>query len=153
MSLKYSKHRILSQAGDSIVEVLIAITVIAFVLAGAYASVSRNTMVNLDTQERGYALKLAEGQIEFLRGLSGPLSASNVCFAPNESTSPVYTIGTQLKEANCTYKPADGAAEYNIRVTPVSVGSSTYKISVVWDNATGSQSIVELYYRQYRVGA
>ena len=55
------------QAGDTIVEVLIVIVVIATVLASAYGISIRSLQATQLTQERAFALKLAEGQLESLK--------------------------------------------------------------------------------------
>jgi type II secretory pathway pseudopilin PulG len=53
--------------GDTIVEVLIAISVIGFVLMQSFSLTSRNVNSGQDTQEREQAAKVVEGQIETLR--------------------------------------------------------------------------------------
>lgn len=53
--------------GDTIVEVLIAITVVSAVLGGAFVSSNRSLNVTRQAQERGEALKLVEGQLEQLK--------------------------------------------------------------------------------------
>jgi len=55
----------LAQTGDTIVEVLIAIVIVSSVLVAAYASATRNTLTNQETQERSQALQLATTQLEF----------------------------------------------------------------------------------------
>jgi prepilin-type N-terminal cleavage/methylation domain-containing protein len=55
------------QAGDTIVEVMIALAIIGSVIAMAYATTTRSLRVGRQAQERGEALKLVEGQIEALK--------------------------------------------------------------------------------------
>lgn len=62
------KH--LNSAGDTIVEVLMAIAVLSVVLGGAYASIQRSFINSRRAQERSEAIKHVETQLEQLKGLS-----------------------------------------------------------------------------------
>jgi prepilin-type N-terminal cleavage/methylation domain-containing protein len=57
------------QRGDTLVEVLIAIAVVSMILGGAYVTTNRSLYATRSAQERGNALKLAESQLEQLKGL------------------------------------------------------------------------------------
>jgi len=59
--------RPLSLRGDTIVEVLLAISILSVVLAGAFASASQSQVNNRASQERVEALKLSQGHVEVLR--------------------------------------------------------------------------------------
>src|SRR3990172_4662728 len=67
----------LSSRGDTIVEVMLSITIMALALGGAYALSTRSFHTAQNTEERTEALALAEGQIEFLRntGLRGNIGS------------------------------------------------------------------------------
>jgi prepilin-type N-terminal cleavage/methylation domain-containing protein len=56
-----------SQAGDTLVEVMIALAIIGAVLGAAYATATRSLRVGRQAQERTEALKLVEGQLERLK--------------------------------------------------------------------------------------
>lgn len=58
-----------TQAGNTIVEVLIALAIIGLVLAGAYATANRSVRITQQTQERTNATKIAEQQLESLRSI------------------------------------------------------------------------------------
>jgi type II secretory pathway pseudopilin PulG len=58
------------EAGDTIVEVLIAIVLVATILGGAYATANHSALDVREAQEHGEALNIAEGQLESLRGLA-----------------------------------------------------------------------------------
>ena len=58
------------QKGDTIVEVLIAITVLAFALGTGYATANRSTLAIQSNKERYQAQLLANKQVEFLRAAS-----------------------------------------------------------------------------------
>lgn len=58
------------QAGDTLVEVLIAIAVMSSVLGITYAIMNQNLTVMRDNQERTEAVKIAQAQIESLKNAS-----------------------------------------------------------------------------------
>lgn len=60
----------LRERGDTIVEVLIAIAVVSLILGGAYVTTNRSLLATRAAEERGNALKLAESQVEQLKGLA-----------------------------------------------------------------------------------
>lgn len=56
-----------NQSGDTIVEVLVALAVISFVLAGSWA-LATHTLKNVRiSQERGEAAKIVQSQVEMLK--------------------------------------------------------------------------------------
>ena len=83
----------LSNGGDTIVEVLIAIAVVSAVLGGAFVSANRSLNMSRQSQERGEALKLAEGQVERVKSLGtsadlyGPTTLSPFCIDIGEELS------------------------------------------------------------------
>jgi len=81
--------------GDTIVEVLICILVISSVLAGAFAVTNQSLLEVQDSQERSQAVKIAETQIERLRGIDLLTATPPEVFcssdaAPSSATSTTY---------------------------------------------------------------
>lgn len=70
MLMKIFRSNSGSERGDTIVEVLISIAVISLVLGGAYVTTNRSLQATRASQERVNALKLAESQIEQIKGLA-----------------------------------------------------------------------------------
>ena len=130
MRIMRGLHR--AQRGDTIVEVLIAVAIISLVLTAAYATVNRNVAGIQNVQEHSDALKLVEGQVEFLRA-EGSIPAGNVCFNPADGT-PTST--------NCTV----GNAQYKLSITPP-VGSGPYVVNADWMTLQGQDSNVTIFYR------
>jgi type II secretory pathway pseudopilin PulG len=64
------KRRRLNQFGDTLIEVLIAATVISLAIGGAYSVANRSLKTARQSQERVEATKIVEGQIEQLKALS-----------------------------------------------------------------------------------
>lgn len=62
-----SRLHIRSQTGDTIVEVLLCLAVIASVLTFTFVTVNKNSQAVRRSQERTEALQLAQGQVEILK--------------------------------------------------------------------------------------
>lgn len=149
------KFKKLTQSGDTIVEVLIAVAVLSSVLGMAYATVSRNVARLRDNQERTESSKLAQGQIEALIGLwrvdrpqvesagtttfcIDSLSVSSISggsFNPADSSADNVA---DFESANCTstfYRMA-------IQRTSDDADTSTYRVYVRWQSISGLQNQV-----------
>lgn len=84
---------LLTNRGDTIIEVLIAITVVSFVLGGAYVTSNRNLNNMRQAQERGEALKYVQEQVERLKANASTeptLFSINEVFCLDGSASPVH---------------------------------------------------------------
>jgi type II secretory pathway pseudopilin PulG len=140
------KHHSLQQAGDSIVEVLIAIAIVSLVLAGAYISSNKNVAETQDTQEHSQALEIVQGQAELLHEQGSIDTAHNICFDPstgNPVPSPPPTPNP------CVFAPngPNTQPRYSLTITG-GVGATAYGISAVWPSITGSgNNNVTIYYR------
>lgn len=143
----------LKQAGDTIVEVLIAISVISLVLVGAYISTNQNVAVTEDAQERSQATKLVETQIEYLRtaGIdgSGVSKAVGTCYttegvktyddSPPTGVNPC--IVSSSGESGYAGEPA-----YTLSINQSD--TDTYTVQANWDSLTSSGSNnVTMYYQ------
>lgn len=132
----------LSNRGDTLIEVLLAIAIVSFILVAAYVTANKNTAINQDTQERSQALQLATSQLEFLHNAD---IGSNNCF--DISGNPVGTPGNNtpcIVKADGTPASSDDLA-YTIAITS---SGATYRVDVSWDSlASQGQSNVTLYYQ------
>ena len=141
------------QRGDTIVEVLISITVIALVLAGAYVTTNRSTQESRSAQERGNALKLTESQIEQLKGVvaadaslifGGAITSSPFCIyngAPVATTNANCAVGT-----NGTATAAQ--PKFGLSITK---NGNTFTALTTWNDVNGnSVDQLQLTYRVYQ---
>ena len=155
-----------AQAGDTIVEVLIAMTIVSLVLAGAYASSNRNIRSTLDAQEHGQALKLAESQVEYLRSAAQKAGSgysfgsgapdNHKCFdqtghevAGGSPGSDPCTVQSDGSPVAVGQEPAYILTIYEPGQLPDNPGTS-YKFTVVWDTPVGAlpnDGNVTMYYR------
>jgi prepilin-type N-terminal cleavage/methylation domain-containing protein len=151
----------LTQRGDTIVEVLIAIAVIGAVLGGAYSLVNANVKSNQLAQERSVAVKVAESQLEQLRAYaeSSDVSAiavnSNFCFRTDGSkvnfTS--YTGALPSTDGNypnaCKFDGADGLQTKRYMTGIRVLSANTFTVYVSWDDPTGNRAQSSIAYKVY----
>lgn len=155
--------KILSQTGDTIVEVLIAIAVTSLMLTGAFTSARQSTVGTRKSQERVEALKVAEEQLEYLRELTAVdgnnFTASGqpdyTCVTngaawqglPTNFLSPEDFTNTSYHPTACTRTPAAGVSYYPTIVRTGLPGNYTFKIHVRWDQLGGGMEEATLAYR------
>ncbi|HSX44027.1 MAG TPA: hypothetical protein VLE69_01900 [Candidatus Saccharimonadales bacterium] len=125
----------LSNRGDTIVEVLIAIVVVSMVLGAAFVLSNRSAKNTRQAQERGEALKYVESQIEQIK--ANKPTGSGFCYAKDGSG--VSPSGG----ATCSFGSIPNG--YRISITQ---SSGTYTVTAVWDNALGAgQDQMVMYYK------
>jgi prepilin-type N-terminal cleavage/methylation domain-containing protein len=141
------------QRGDTIVEVLISMTVIALVLAGAYVTTNRSIQNTRAAQERGNALKLAEAQVEQLKGVIA--TDPNLIFNNAVTTSPfcIYNNApVAASNTNCTQKTdgtAAGSVEPKFALSMTKSGNN-FTVVNTWSHVSGkSIEKLQITYRVY----
>lgn len=152
-----------NQLGDTIVEVMIAVAVIGLTLASSYAIVVSSLKSARQAQERGEALKLAEGQVEQLKALStqlGPkIFVQNKIFCLNGSPDPVIIPGTTINpdpniDDFTLYPPAcvPNSSFYHVAIDvhPVNGNDYQFNVHVRWDSFDGKLGREEVIMR-YRL--
>jgi hypothetical protein len=153
--LKLSK---LNEIGDTIVEVLIAVTVLGFVLAGTAKIIDTDILTIEDHNEHAQAIQLLESQIEDLRVYGGGSGGSTECFTlfsgnviaqssmANPGGGPGHDhciVQSSGVKAFTTTNPA-----YKINITPPSAANNyIFNVQVTWNNVLGSQNQTSLEYR------
>jgi type II secretory pathway pseudopilin PulG len=165
----------LNWAGDTIVEVLIVIVVLGTVIASAYSiAVGSLQSVQL-AQERAYALKVAEAQVERLKAVaSGPdgaatlSSSSGFCILVDSATAKTYPAlidspsptpdmdsDNYANYHTCSQSPNGSACVpdgwcYYFGIKH-DLATSNYAISVRWEGPRGKSQQVQLSYRVYAI--
>lgn len=74
----------MGQAGDTIVEVLIAMAVLSAILGGAYISANQSLNNSRQAQERGEAAKVANSQLEQIKAYAKDPVKHGLMFDPNK---------------------------------------------------------------------
>lgn len=145
-------------AGDTIVEVLLAIAVTSAVLAGAYVAVNRSLNATRAAQERGEAVKVAQAQIERLKYLNSSGSPANIYQDGPYCITSALVVRAVADVANDSDDPngCRTSGRYVASVTR-NASSKVYQVRVLWENATGSNTVanypgfdeIKMYYRVY----
>ena len=140
----------LGQAGDTIVEVLLAIAVVSSVLGGAFVSANRSLRGTQVSSERGEALKLVEGQLESLKAALKDKTKADLIYLP--ATGDFCLDGNADVEANvslatCNVGPA---GRYGLAINRSN--TDTFTASATWDKIGGSNQpeTVSIVYRAHR---
>jgi Tfp pilus assembly protein PilV len=132
MNIKYTK---LNQTGDTMVEVMIAMVILAFVLTGAYLSAqySLNNIVNANN--RVEALDIATGQIESLKNLlmNSPTAISSDQGSFYLSTSNKMIVLNSIPPLSV---PVSGKFFYEFKQPMQATNSNnwTFTVYVYWAN-------------------
>jgi type II secretory pathway pseudopilin PulG len=141
-----------SQGGDTIVEVVIAIAVIATVLTGAFVVTNRSLTAVRDSEEHSEALQLLQGQIELLRSaasqtsnnqLSGVTLTKPFCFNSSGIYQAVATLGKPCSTGNIPYNLSIVGTTAN----PVQGATTTFLSTVTWVALGGGTDQVQLAYK------
>lgn len=170
--------RKLNRTGDTIVEVLIVIIVIGAVLASTYAVAVSSLQSTQLSQERAYALKLAEAQVETLKAVAGDdnpfiraildTNSNGYCLTSDPISAPTIPGGSptvNLADDNFSNYPAackndpNNASPtcssycYYIGVTKLGTALAEdhkYTVSVRWFGPRGNRQQVQLAYKVYK---
>lgn len=148
--------RRLTAAGDTIVEVLIAMAVVSLILGGAFVTTHNSQIGVRNSQEHVEALKLVESQLEQLRDAASPASqifvlGTSFCMVNDAPT----VAGCKQNSAS---QPGQPDSRYTLKIsractTGCSTGSAGYlfTITATWPQVTGSGNAQEqMVYRLYK---
>lgn len=148
-----------AQRGDTIVEVLISITILSLILGGAYVTTNHSLQDTRDAQEHSNATKLIEAQIEQLRSAAATNSTFFAATLPAFCMVSGSTTPASLPNGSCvvdtTGAPAASGTQpqYALQVTRTSttVGGLnyyTFTAQATWSSVIGGeQDSVQMSYR------
>lgn len=158
------KHR--AQRGDTIIEVLLSMSIIGMVLGSAFGIANRSVRLGEDAQERTEALKIAESQLEIFKtyyNSSNPSdSAIKTAIRAKTESMPFCIDNNEVilsTEDKCKNKNGSGGEGlYSISIIPPGLpptdNTGAFEIKVTWirlgaTSATASDNIssTSLYYK------
>lgn len=157
-----TRWHFIKESGDTIVEVLIAIGVVSLILGGAYVTTNRSLVATRSAEERGNALKLAESQVEQLKGLAksnptaifGAGTPMPFCVSSTTGQPVLAQDAGGVATADCKFS-AGGAGNnttepvFKVAVTRGSDGN-TFTVANQWVDASGKVTdTLQLIYRVY----
>lgn len=144
------KHNKLNQAGDTIVEVLLAVVVVGLAIALGYGVASRSLKANRQAQERTEALKQVESQVERLKKRA-VTDKAGVGIFKSEFQSEAFCLADLASGVNEPVgmdRPADEVAQdplgsaypdecvdglYHMSIRPSSAGTTTqFDVTARW---------------------
>jgi prepilin-type N-terminal cleavage/methylation domain-containing protein len=178
-SVRAIKAKNLSNRGDTIVEVLIAIAIVSVILVGAFVTSNKSTQAVRNSQEHAEAAQLLKSQIEQARiiiensssDLTDPLETSNTLFCIDVTQSVPTLVpfngsypgnGAALKPiagdvfsaypANC--RKTQGGYSYNVAVENSKTSTAgllpnTLLFHARWDSLGGGHNEVTFSYRDH----
>ncbi len=154
--LKSLNKKCKQQRGDTIIEVLLAMSVIGVVLGSAFGIANRSVATGRDAQERSEALKIAETQLELLKvyyPLEPSIAVRSSAFCIDES-KPGGQITANASSSSCQDKnPSGGSGFYSVSIEPPANDSAPYAVSVTWPRINTSSNEPGNVTLLYRVGA
>lgn len=130
--------KVLTSAGETIVEVIISIAVVSSVLSGTYYLINRSSRQSQAAVERVAATKAAESKVELLRNLTDA-ELTKVKSSPDRSCVGPATA-SDYSETNAACK----VDRYEVTVTK---NGMNYQITAVWDGLIADRENVTIYYR------
>ncbi|HEY8999431.1 MAG TPA: prepilin-type N-terminal cleavage/methylation domain-containing protein [Candidatus Saccharimonadales bacterium] len=150
-----------SQRGDTIVEVLISITILSLILGGAYVTTNHSLLDTRDAQEHSNATKLIETQLEELRSAAavnpGALFATTLppfCMVSGSTTPASLPNGSCTVDTTGTpVSSSSTQPQYALRVTRTQTTAGglnyyTFTAQATWDSVIGNgQDAVQMSYR------
>jgi len=150
-----------SQRGDTIVEVLISITILSLILGGAYVTTNHSLLDTRDAQEHSNATKIIETQLEELRSTTAAnptafFAATLPAFCMvNGSTAPatvpngsctVDTTGTPISSSST--QPQYALQITRTKTTAGGLDYYTFTASATWSSVIGNgKDAVQMSYR------
>ena len=131
-----------SQRGDTIVEVLISMSILVLVLTATYVSSSRSLQNGTDSSNRQQALALAERQVEFIRTSPSTYQIGG-SFCAYIDSAKTFQHDTPTSNACQTLN-----GQYTMTDTYNSGLYKLYKVVASWPSPNSSTaSQLTLYYR------
>jgi len=145
-----------NQLGDTIVEVMIAISVVGMVLGASYATSNRALQTGRFAQEHTEALKLAESQIEkikYIASVPSTLALQNI-FSTTENTFCITDSFVKVSSVKPGYAGSctgiSGLYTALVTYTPDS-GNDLFSVKITWDRIGSSlKGTVEIAYRLHK---
>jgi prepilin-type N-terminal cleavage/methylation domain-containing protein len=145
------------QAGDTIVEVLIAIAVLSLILTAAFITANNSLKATRDAEEHGQAQALVTAQLEKVKQLASANPTSIFVAFPFcvDSSLQVIDLSSPGNAAACTLKsdgttPAPSGFEPAYHLS-VSQNANIFTATATWASATGSgKANVSMAYRVYQ---
>jgi Tfp pilus assembly protein PilV len=143
-----------NQLGDTIIEVLVSMAILAVVLATAYATTSRSFRSGLNSQARDKALLIAQQQIELLKKADSGQTptidtyknlGSNFCINPE--TGNTITLGGSTPTCTAPFGVASTDTATFDLVDSYNSSRKIFSVNVSWLAENNRQNQVVVNYK------
>ena len=143
------------QCGDTIIEVLIAMSVVGLVLGAAFGIANRAALTGRAAQERTDALKVAESQLELLKVYAKDATFNGGLFSSFCIDQAATSAGIAAVDSNDTTicKGVNGQGGVGIYKITITQTTGTYEVKIAWDEINSSASVDATLTLYYRLGA
>jgi type II secretory pathway pseudopilin PulG len=136
----------LNKAGDTIVEVMVVLTILGLALSISYATVNRSLLSTRQAEENSIATELAQSQIEEIR-----LLAANTTAAPSVFATGNFCIVPSGSSFNRTFGlscATSAVPDGTITDSWDNGANDTFTVTVQWPDVFGDNTdTVTLFYR------
>ena len=149
-----------AERGDTLVEVLVAIVIVASVIGGAYVVSNKSLQSTRSAQERQNALKLSESQLEQLKSLIasdptqifGAGKPAKFCLSSDATGVHVWDFTVAAQKVHCvlnaTESPTTAQPAYTLSVQRT---INDFKLTETWIDVSGDfNDSMQLNYRAYQ---
>lgn len=157
---KAHKSRLLfsrfAQTGDTIVEVMLGLSVLAIVLAAAYATTTRSFQSGLDAKYRQEGLTYAEAQLEMIKNADNTSPSTvgsykvNHPFCIDPASGQIQSVNSQTKTCSLPVGQTNPSLQlpYSI-VDNYDSTTQTFVSTVQWQGHSGQANQSILYYKPH----
>jgi Tfp pilus assembly protein PilV len=135
-------HKV-GSSGDTIVEVMVSMAVLAIVVAATYSLSTRSFQSGQDSQYRDQAVSLAQQQLELIKESDN--SNPQTITAYTNSPDTAYCIDPATKAR----RPADQCTFNNLYTVTYKYISATdtFQVAAAWDSSNGTRQQATIYYK------
>jgi Tfp pilus assembly protein PilV len=145
----------LDQLGDTIVEVMVSMAILAVVLGTAYATTTRSFHSGLNAQARDKALLIAQQQIELIKNAdSGPSPTISTyknylgpAFCINPSDGSIIPLSTSRPSCTAPLNATAGSGATFDMADSYNSSKKLFTIKVQWQAENNRQNQVVLNYK------
>jgi len=140
--------------GDTIIEVMLSMSILAVVLATAYATSNHSLQTGFNSQYRDQALSYAQQQVELIKNADNTSSAAVGAYQLSQFCVDPSTTQVQSVDSNTHVCPwplgANGGnlSQYSL-VDSYDSTAKTFATTVQWQSSNGVTNQVVLYYKAH----
>lgn len=157
------------QTGNTIIEVMIALSIIGIILAGAYATSTRSLRITRQSEERTQSVQIAKNQLEVIKAMASSATSEAgsekiwdetrpFCINSELATpSPIYQFGSAnplplLESADLRttdeggFYPRECVQKGLFYVHSIFDGSDRFTVTVRWNRLGGGSDEVRYVY-------